>query len=154
MAFKTFFKIAEANSEVARIGTELTNAQTALENLKGDHTKALEKKDTEHATALAGVNEQLSTVTTERDTARTELATAKTELATAQAEIKTLKGEAKSTDEKAAEIAATVGTPAAVKAEGNTESKTKEQLWTEYAALPIGEAQNKFYAKHRAQMRD
>lgn len=151
MSLKTFFKIGEANAEYARVSTELTTLQASFETAKTEHANALQALQGKLTTAEG----QVASLTTERDTARTEATTARAELATAQARVTELEGKQTTVEQRAAEVAATVGTPTAVKPDGTKgDSKTKEQLWTEYHALPIGEAQNAFYKKNRAQMRD
>jgi chromosome segregation ATPase len=150
MSLKTFFKIGDANAEVARLSTELTNVQASLDQLKGTHA-------TELATAqnrVAELETNLSTVTGERDSARTELNTARTELATAQARVAELEGKQTTVETRAAELAATVGTPKTVPAENDKEAgKSREQLWSEYHALKTPEEQRAFWIKNKPAMR-
>lgn len=150
MSLKTFFKVGEANAEVARLTNELTSLQASADQLRTEHGTALQTvqaRVTELETNLSTVTGNLTAVTGERDSARAELATAKARVAELEAKQTTV-------DQKAAELAATVGTPAALQSEGTpANSKSKEQLWTEFNALKAQEEKRAFWTKHRAAMR-
>lgn len=141
MAFN-FFKVSEANAKCEALTAELATSRTALETAKTEHATAFQAEQAK----VQERDQQIVALTGERDTAQETIKAR-------DAEIARLKGEATTTHEKAAEIAATVGISAPV-AGTNDGTKTKEQLWQEYHALPLGEGRNEFFKKNRAAMVD
>jgi chromosome segregation ATPase len=149
MSLKSFFKIPEANAEIARLTTELTNKDTA-------HASVLETKSTELATAISErdtARTELATAQTNLTTVTTELDTAKAELGKATAKIAELEGKQTTVEKKAAEIASTVGNPKPVEAESaNSEQKSKEQLYAEFAAITDPTKKREFWVANKLAM--
>lgn len=109
MAFKTFFQIKEANAEIARLSSELTTAQQALEALKQTHAAELLSRDEAHATALTEVRNERAALVEADVRLKAELATAQASITAKDAEIAGLKGKATTVEQRAAELASTVG---------------------------------------------
>lgn len=155
---KSFFKIPEANAEIARLTNELSTAeatiktaeqartnavQVALEEKEKAHAAVLKEKDEAHATVIQAKETALVTLTGERDSARTDLATA-------QARIQELEGKQTTVEKKAAELASTVGNPKAIAAEDpKSEQKNREQLLAEFAAITDPDQKREFWVKHK-----
>lgn len=147
------FKVSEANKEITRLQGELTTTKAALqkaEQANSDHAAEIEELGKQHTAAVAAKEAEITALKGERDTLKADAQAKATEIEQLKAGQKTAE---QIGAEKAAGIAAGVGQKAAVEGKPG-DTKTREQLWQEYHALPIGEKRNAFYTANKAAMRE
>jgi septal ring factor EnvC (AmiA/AmiB activator) len=148
--------------------------ETGFEKLKGFFTSSSDQA----AADLTTAKQTISTLQTENEQLKGKTLELEASVTAKDTEIAALKADVTAKEAKVAELQATIDKPegeiekrASAKAQqitrnlgvapvaeqlsntGNGASKTRDELWAEYQALPV-EQRNAFYAKNRAHMRE